>query len=178
MGENKIVFSFIRTNPCCTIFHSVTNMPTDRTTACAAAVGLAGIAAGALSFVSAVDVRAILGHVREKRHDTIRAHFALWWPAGRDFMVPLIASATLANVGAYAATKDGYWLVSAGAIGITGPYTGIVLGEDIKQLRGEPDDVQRSARRFCALHHVRTGLAIAAFGTSVLSFARHCAQKS
>ena len=93
-------------------------------------------------------------------------------------MVPLITTATVANACAYAATKDPNWLVSAGAIGIIAPYTGIVLREDIEKLRGEPEDIEHTARRFCALHHVRTGLALAAFATSVVAFARHCTQKS
>lgn len=138
---------------------------------CAAAVGLAGVTAGALAFVSAVDVRVLLRAAKDDKDEYLREHFALWWPAGRDYMVPLASLATLAHGGAYAATGDSTWLVGCGAIGVIGPYTGLVMGGDIKALRGKDGegagDVKQATRRFCARHHVRTLLALGALGTSL-----------
>jgi len=156
--------------------------PTATTGACGIATALSGIAAGSLCFVSAVDGRSFLSHIREKPDldnglgvAVLRTHFAVWWPSGRDYMVPLIAATTIAHTAAYAATGDVAWVVGGTGIAAIAPYTALVLGEDIQALRSADDkEVESNAKRFCHLHHVRTGLAIAAFTSALVAFGRHC----
>lgn len=116
--------------------------PTTATAACGAATALSGIEAGGLCFVSAVDVRSFLKHVREKPDKDgelgvalLRTHFAVWWPAGRDYMMPLIVSTSIAHTAAYVATRDVAWIVGGTGIAAIVPYTAIVLLQDIQAIR-------------------------------------------
>ena len=137
-----------------------------------AATGLAGIITGCLTFVSFVDVRSFLTHVDNKDTKIIQAHFPIWWPNGRDLMVPLLLSSTLAHGGAFWTTSNRNWAVSGILLMLIGPYTGAVLGEDIETLRqAESSQVAETARRFCNLHHVRLVMAAAGFSLSLLSLA-------
>ncbi len=156
------------------------------TAATVCATALAGLAAGSMAFASAVDVRGLLRHVRAKHNDLIRTHFQLWWPCGRDWMVPLIGANAVAHVVAYAATKDTAWLAGGAAVAAIGPYTGLVLGKDIGALRKdaapEGDDendteFSKTVTHFCNMHHVRTGLAFAGFASGLAALTRH-AKKS
>lgn len=134
-----------------------------------AATGLAGITTGCLTFVSAVDVRTLLTHVEQDSIDLIKKQFAVWWPCGRDLMVPLVSLCSVSHGTAYAVTKQNRWLISGLLLFSIGPYTGLVLGEDIGTLRkAESTQVAETTRRFCALHHVRTVLAMTAFAMSLV----------
>lgn len=141
--------------------------------AAAAATATAGLAAGALTFVSLVDTRALLEHVRAGRVELIRVHFAAWWPAGRDMMVPLISACALTHVAAFAATRDPAWLAGGACLFAIVPYTKTVLAKDIATLiEGKPENTGRATTRFCRLHHVRTGLAAAGFGIAIATSRR------
>lgn len=146
-------------------------------TAAACATALAGLTAGSMAFVSAVDVRALMKHVDAKHNKLIRCHFQLWWPCGRDWMVPLVGMSTIAHIAAYAATKDTAWLAGGAAITAIAPYTGLVLGNDIGVLRedkdDDDDDVGNVVTRFCNRHHVRTGLAFAGFASALAALTRN-----
>ena len=132
--------------------------------------------------MSAVDVRSFLRHIREKPDAdgelgvaSLRTHFAEWWPCGRDYMVPLIATCAIAHTAAYATTDDIAWVIGGTGIAVIAPYTALVLGEDIQALRSADDkQVESNAKRFCYLHHVRTGLAVAAFASAIVAYGRHC----
>ena len=131
---------------------------------------LAGVATGCLTFVSFVDVRSFLTHVKEDRTKLIQDHFPVWWPYGRDLMVPLIFSGTLSNLTAYYQTKNVKFAITSGLILFIGPYTGIVLREDIEALRkSDPVNVAETARRFCNLHHVRLVAAATGFGFALMA---------
>lgn len=132
----------------------------------------AGVATGCLTFVSFVDVRSFLTHVKEDRIAMIQDHFPVWWPCGRDLMVPVILGGTISNLTAYFQTKNIHFAITSGLICLIGPYTGFVLGEDIEALRkSDPVDVAETARRFCNLHHVRLVAAATGFGFALTALA-------
>lgn len=138
------------------------------------ATALNGLLAGSLAFVSAVDVRTLLKHVEDENDDVAisvaRRHFQVWWPYGRDWMVPLLVSASIANAVAwYMTDKDNRWAAAGICSFLLGPYTGIVLGEDIQALRKSSSGgaVQATTKRFCLLHHVRLGIVGIGFGLSL-----------
>jgi Domain of unknown function (DUF1772) len=137
-----------------------------------AATGLAGIVAGSLTFVSAVDTRSFLQHVTNDRTDLILSHFGVWWPYGRDWMVPLLFSTSVAHAVAYGTTKDKNWALSGILIMLVGPYTKVVLMEDITTLRkADATEVKETITRFCKLHHVRLVLAMVGLGLSLVGLA-------
>ena len=130
--------------------------------------GFTGIVTGCLTFVSFVDVRSFITHLNNKKTELIMLHFPIWWPYGRDIMVPLLVCGTICNSITYYHTSIQGYLIAAILIGCIGPYTGIVLGEDIDSLRkSNPKEVDFTARRFCNLHHFRLLVAIIAFGYSL-----------
>ena len=136
------------------------------------ATACAGIATGCLTFVSAVDVRSFLTHVKNEKIDLIKDHFPIWWPYGRDLMIPVLVSGVLSNLLAFRLTKHVNFAYTAALIGCIGPYTGIILGEDIEALRkSNAAEVGKSTRRFCNLHHVRLVAAAAGFGLSLFALA-------
>mmetsp|Transcript_26699 Transcript_26699/g.56775 ORF Transcript_26699/g.56775 Transcript_26699/m.56775 type:complete len:154 (-) Transcript_26699:89-550(-) len=136
------------------------------------ATACAGIAAGCLTFVSAVDVRSFLTHVKHEKIDLIKNHFPVWWPYGRDLMIPVLASGVMSNLLAFRLTKHVNFAYTATLIGCIGPYTGIILGEDIEALRNSNAlEVEKCTRRFCKLHHLRLVAAAAGFGLSLFALA-------
>lgn len=139
-----------------------------------AATGVAGIIAGCMTFASAVDARSFVLHVDKKNSDVAKAHFQVWWPCGRDLMVPLVLCAGATHGAAYYCCMDGdpnkvWWAVSGTSLLAIGPYTKLVLGEDIEKLRtSSEEEVAETTIRFCTMHHVRLGLAATAFGLSLI----------
>lgn len=142
-----------------------------------AATGVAGVITGCMTFASAVDARSFLQHVDKKNTDLAKAHFQVWWPCGRDLMVPLVLCAGATHGAAYLACADGdpdkaWWAVSGACLLSLGPYTKLVLGDDIEKLRAASgEEVEQTTRRFCMMHHVRLGLAATAFGLSLVGLA-------
>lgn len=126
------------------------------------AVGMSGILAGCLTFVSFVETRTILKLVDAGSDGTeiVRKFFPIWWPYGRDLMVPVIFLTAATHVLAFSITRELTWLCTAGASLSIGAYTSIVLGEDIAQLRrAETQEVGAIARSFCRWHHPRLAIA-------------------
>lgn len=81
------------------------------------ASGLAGVVTGSLAFASAVDVRAIMFHVKDEVGTNLaRNHFVVWWPYGAQWMVPLLSATSISFGVAWKMTKKSAW-ASAG-IGI------------------------------------------------------------
>lgn len=62
---------------------------------------LTGVQAGALTFVSFVDARTLMGAADLKNSSLIKALFPSWWRNGRDLMTTVTASAMVAHVAAY-----------------------------------------------------------------------------
>ena len=79
-------------------------------------------------------------------------------------MLPLIVTTFVSHVAAYFATGELTWLLSGGIAMSIGPYTGVILGEDIAALRAaDSKGVGEITRRFCRLHHPRTIIGLTAF---------------
>lgn len=138
-----------------------------------AATGLSGIMAGGLTFLSLVDAPSFVGHINRNATQLILDHFPVWWPHGRNMMVPLIGLGALANAAAYKVTKHRNWAWSALLMFLLAPYTKLLMGEDIETLRSttDPSQVATIAIRFCNFHHVRSVMAVAGFGLSLVGLA-------
>ena len=134
------------------------------------ATATAGIVAGCLTFVSFVDTRSFLSHVKNKDSDLIKSHFAIWWPCGRDLMKPLLLSGVICNAIAYRTTRHVNFAATASLLACIGPYTAVVLGEDIESLRKSScREVEETTYHFCKMHHLRLVAAGAGFGLSLLA---------
>jgi hypothetical protein len=125
------------------------------------AVGIIGLQAGALTFVSLTTCRTfhkLLKHpeklpgknttneVNREGVDVIRKFFPVWWPIGRDLMAPLAVAGSATSIIAYfmsgssdpilpSRKRDPLWLLTAALSGILLPYTGFVMQSDIGALR-------------------------------------------
>jgi hypothetical protein len=124
------------------------------------AAASSGVLAGCLTFVSFVDTRTINKLIDAGEEQLVSKLFQVWWPCGRDLMLPLVLVTSGLHGAAYAATGSSRWLFTGlGALSI-GPYTAIVLGEDISALRkSDIKHVATIGRRFCRLHHPRSCIA-------------------
>lgn len=72
----------------------------------AAAGCLTLITTGANLFITAVDGRALLALADNNDESTLKALLPLWWPAGRDFMVPCGVLQLVLQVAAWRSTED------------------------------------------------------------------------
>mmetsp|Transcript_70870 Transcript_70870/g.196887 ORF Transcript_70870/g.196887 Transcript_70870/m.196887 type:complete len:147 (+) Transcript_70870:97-537(+) len=132
------------------------------------ATGLCGIVAGALTFVSFVDTRALRKLAAEEDETTLKRFFPVWWPFGRDLMLPLLLTAAGSHVMAYLSSRRPLWLCTGAVVFSIGPYTGLVLGEDIAALRkAGTEEVTSITRRFCMLHHPRCVASMVSFAVSL-----------
>lgn len=137
------------------------------------ATASSGILTGCLAFGSLVDARTITALVDAGETDTIKRWFGVWWPNGRDLMVPLVLVAAGLHGAAFTATGNLTWLCTGAATVSILPYTALVLGEDISALRkADATDVKVRARRFCLLHHPRTIVAAATLGLALRGLAK------
>lgn len=79
-------------------------------------------------------------------------------------MAPISVCGFLCNIAAYLKTDLINFAVAGGLVGATVPYTIFVLGSDIDcLLTGKSQDVDKTTRRFCNLHHARLVSAAAGF---------------
>lgn len=92
------------------------------------ATGLSGLVTGSLAFASAVDVRAFKTHIQDEVGTNLaRNHFMIWWPYGRDWMVPLVSLTTLANGVVWRMTKNNQWAFAGVSVSLIGAYTKMIL---------------------------------------------------
>lgn len=132
------------------------------------ATGCSGILAGAFVFVSAVDSRTLWTVAAKGDESLLKAFFPVWWPYGRDCMLPLIISVALSHAAAYRTTRRPTWMYTGMAAFAIAPYTALVLGEDIKALmKAGSGEVCATARSFCLLHQPRLVAALLTFGFSL-----------
>eukprot|EP00440_Ansanella_granifera_P068001 gb/GFBE01073768.1/.p1 GENE.gb/GFBE01073768.1/~~gb/GFBE01073768.1/.p1 ORF type:complete len:155 (+),score=28.13 gb/GFBE01073768.1/:1-465(+) len=137
-------------------------LPVSRNAAALTAVGLSGTVVGSLAFVSFVDARLLLQ--LKSKPGVLSEVFPVWWPFGRDWMVPLLASTALSNALVYYLTKDAWWLVSAGSALSIGCYTAAFMMEatiDPLMKGGAADEVSNFTKEFCRRHQPRLLFAIA-----------------
>ena len=79
-------------------------------------------------------------------------------------MVPVLLTGVASNILAFRQTKHVNFAYTAVLLGCIGPYTGVVLGEDIEALRkSSQGEVEETVKRFCNLHHLRLVVAAAGF---------------
>ena len=144
------------------------------------ATACSGLCAGALSFLSFVDVRSFLHHIANKKADVVVAHFQVWSSNACEFMVPLIASNIISHATAYFFTQDPLWIATGAILGLIGPYTTVFLGEDIEKLRccSSKQEVDSTVKRFCTLHHMRLIMATAGFGMSLFGMGKQFERSS
>eukprot|EP00469_Lotharella_globosa_P009771 CAMPEP_0167786498 /NCGR_PEP_ID=MMETSP0111_2-20121227/8832_1 /TAXON_ID=91324 /ORGANISM="Lotharella globosa, Strain CCCM811" /LENGTH=168 /DNA_ID=CAMNT_0007677899 /DNA_START=27 /DNA_END=533 /DNA_ORIENTATION=+ len=134
------------------------------------ATGVAGVATGALAFVSFVDTRTYLQLVENGKEEIIKGLFPRWWPNGRDMMVSVIGLSVLTHGTAFYLSRNSSWLWSGGFLFCLAPYTMFVLGEDIDDLmRSDEKEVSVKTRRFCWMHHPRLILAALSFSLSLFT---------
>ncbi|CAG9462777.1 unnamed protein product [Pedinophyceae sp. YPF-701] len=144
-------------------------------TACVAATGLTGLVAGSMTFASFVSTRTLLDLVDRKDTATLQRLFPVWWPKGRDLMVPLLGAATVAHGCAYGLTRDRAWLLTGALTFSILPYTKLVIMRDVGPLMDTTTDgaaVDRCTRRFCRNHHARLAASTASFLLSLLALAQ------
>ena len=137
------------------------------------AVLASGVVTGFLSAVTFLDVRTFNALVAKKDAETIKKVFPIWWPFGKSFMVPALAFNLFTHLGSYYVTQNKLWILTGCVISSIGPWTGLVMSEDIETLRGnkkeiEDEDVFSFTKSFCRAHHPRLGLALFSFVSSVL----------
>ena len=85
-------------------------------------------------------------------------------------MIPALALGVGSQLWAYAETKSKLYITSALSLVSIGAYTGVVLSEDISQLRsssGSSDNAVVVAKHFCKYHHPRLGFALFSAGCSL-----------
>ncbi|KAG5188079.1 hypothetical protein JKP88DRAFT_193537, partial [Tribonema minus] len=130
----------------------------------AAALTLHGLHAGAMLFVSTVTARTLMKACSNKDEDLIKRFFPIWWPAGRDLMLPLGVACCALWGTHYARARVPHAAAAAAAVGFTVAWTGLAMMEDIDALRRATGaGVLDITRRFCARHHVRTVASLASF---------------
>jgi hypothetical protein len=75
----------------------------------------------------------------------------------------------LSHLAAWYLTGQSTWIWSGALIGLIGPYTAVVLREDIDKLRhSSTAEVVSTTRRFCNLHPVRLGMSATAFALTMI----------
>jgi len=107
---------------------------------------------------------------------TVKKFFSVWWPAGRDFMIPALATTTAAQLGAWLATKDSEWLWSAGITFSILPYTKLGMMKTITALREADnlgkEELGKEIKTFTMLHHPRTMAATVALGCALVALTK------
>lgn len=122
-----------------------------------------GASFGSLLFVGAVDVRTLLVLTSTRLPENevlLRKFFSLWWPYGRDLMLPVGVMGLFFNIKAYFSMKENnnrwYWLIPSVMHTSIVLWTGLVMGGTIKTLlNGETHNFSSEVRKFCYLHFPR-----------------------
>ena len=138
----------------------------------------AGIVAGFLSAVTFLSTRTFEALVEKKEAETIKKLFPIWWPFGKSFMGPAKLFNLFAHITTYFVTGNKLWILTGCTIFAIGPYTGLVMMEDIGKLRGNKDgsnenddNIYKFTKSFCRSHHLRLVLALLAYCISLYSMA-------
>ena len=130
---------------------------------------MAGLVAGAMTFVSAVDTRTLL----ELDEPSVKKIFPVWWPFGKQLMVPLLGITTFSHVLAFVSSSNVAWLISGSFIMLIGIFTGVVLREDIAVLRKASSTETRSiTAHFCMYHHFRLFFSIIGFVIALVTLSK------
>jgi len=125
-----------------------------------------GLVAGALCFVSNVDV-ATIKKMQLGPPDNLKAFTCAWWPCGRDYMQPLIGATVILNFAAAFTTNDIFYIGTSGLIMSVGLWTGVMMNENINGIIDlGADSTSKSFKKhyddFCFYHHFRAVFALTA----------------
>lgn len=98
-----------------------------------------GASFGSLIFVGAVDARTFCSLASANHEEVLKKLFPVWWPYGRDLMLPIGVIGIALNSVAYTTAKKGndtkwYWLVPAAMHATISVWTGLVMGNNIRTL--------------------------------------------
>jgi hypothetical protein len=122
-----------------------------------AATTMNGIVAGSLLFAGLVDTRTL--DTMSKNHQAKNV-FSVWWPYGAQYMIPLMATSTVVNLGAFVAIRNPMWLVStATQVGILA-FTRTCMWKGIQALMLDFD--AETLKKFTRMHFIR--ILISTFG--------------
>eukprot|EP01104_Vermistella_antarctica_P015567 TRINITY_DN5140_c0_g1_i1.p1 TRINITY_DN5140_c0_g1~~TRINITY_DN5140_c0_g1_i1.p1 ORF type:complete len:161 (-),score=17.13 TRINITY_DN5140_c0_g1_i1:50-532(-) len=140
---------------------------------------------GALLFVSCVSVPTLLSAVDRNDTTYLRKHFPVWWPNGRNLMAPLGLGTIVSHlIAAYQClnqpgsaqrsvspfSSSTAHFIAAALIFLVLLWTKFKMMEGIDELRkADSSGLMKTARQFCADHHVRTLLALVAALVCVVS---------
>ena len=121
-----------------------------------------GISLGSLVFAGAVDIRALLDVLSSGKESILKELFPVWWPCGRDLMVPVSLIGVLLNSCMYIQRRKRHdvnktlWLLPATMHATILLWTGIVMGGTIGNLmNAKGDDFNAAFKLFCKLHFPR-----------------------
>jgi len=125
-----------------------------------------GLVAGALCFVSNVDV-ATIKKLQLGTPDHLKVFTSAWWPCGRDYMQPLIGTTVILNLAAAFTANDFLYIGTGGLILSVGLWTGVMMHEDIQGITDLKADstserFKRHYEDFCFFHHFRAVFALTA----------------
>lgn len=132
-----------------------------------------GLQAGAFVFGSFVDVPTF--NTLAPQENPVESIFSVWWPKGRNLMVPLILSSTTLNLLTYFAKNPeqrskSHLVIAAASLALL-PYTKLVMGKAIESLQevsvSQRPEVIQKVETFGNLHHVRTALSIGLFSMAL-----------
>ena len=130
-----------------------------------------GLHAGALLFVSLVSARALMTTANKKNEQLIRMFFPIWWPYGRDLMLPLGVVSSLMHFMSFYTTRNWIYLICGSLIFTVIYYTGSYMLEDINTLRkSDTKELIEITKSFCKKHHFRTFCSILAFILALITF--------
>eukprot|EP01137_Pigoraptor_chileana_P011986 Opistho-2@63702 len=133
-----------------------------------ASILLNGIFAGAFTFASAVDARYLITLCDKKEADLLRRMFPIWWPFGKDLMVPLNLFCIFSNALVYYFTGESVWLLTSALCVFPLVWTVVAMAPTIVSLQSARDelpddeDLYVAVRKFCRLHLVRLVAMLAA----------------
>eukprot|EP01095_Lingulamoeba_sp_RSL-Kostka_P016981 TRINITY_DN8594_c0_g1_i1.p1 TRINITY_DN8594_c0_g1~~TRINITY_DN8594_c0_g1_i1.p1 ORF type:complete len:151 (+),score=40.60 TRINITY_DN8594_c0_g1_i1:91-543(+) len=126
---------------------------------------------GSLLFVSAVSARTLNGFVEKKDDDLIKKFFPIWWPAGRDLMLPLGLVSVVCYGVTYYYTEDVSNLISGLSVFSVLLFTKFLMSENIDDLRNnkKPESTFDIAKSFTFRHHFRLLLSFFGVGYTIYS---------
>lgn len=118
---------------------------------------------------STVDTRTLL----ELEESSVKRDFPVWWPCGKQLIAPLVGATTVSHGLAFVMSSNTNWLISGLSIIAIGPYTAVMLREDIAALRkASTIETRGITAHFYLYHHFRLVLAVVGFGVSLLTLSK------
>jgi hypothetical protein len=129
-----------------------------------------GAAFGSLLFVGAVDVPLFRKLVRNQDSSSIKTIFPIWWPYGRNLMVPIALTGSTLSISSWYVTRNLLWLAPVATHLLTVIWTVFAMGESINELLdAKGNDIYDMVLTFCSRHYVRVVFSAVGFGASIIA---------